>query len=624
MGKTALAHIYIRNYGTEYDKIEFFSVNNDIREDFNKELRSCITTKVPTYSNLLKTSEGNTSEDITRQIDAIICKANKKCLLVIDVNITDSSADFLTAPFFSDTMKSKWHIMYLSRQRIEGAKSIELPNLENDFEGAKGLFNSIYGNRLSENELNTLFRLICYHPLLIEQLAAYGIRGIQHKTYKELQEAVSENTINNATINKRYSEYSTCFIDKEKTKDICVYLNQLFNFETFTNDEKYIISHFILWEYDFIPISAINMLLNKNDNTNLENVLLDLSDKMVFSQSDDEFRIHGLLADTIRNIKLDFDYTNYINNIKNILKMQTDYDDNVKKMIHSTPNRIFINEKDFSIYKDWEFLMNLAKIKHEDAIFSELAYKIKLLNTLYGYTGKEIYEKVNGEYKNISSHLIYYKWLDKQQGYTVDIKKFSLRNINDITFMVKEMKLYKEGIFYMGAQNYNPSGKNYDEYAEPHESPVHKVALSSFYVSYPITQELWNIVMGTNIHNQGSFFHIGNVTWYDCMDFIIKINNITKLKFRLPREAEFEYAIYDNHDVANMWEWCLDLYDKDFYEQSPIQNPLNLTAGDNRVIRGGMRFSNISNETKTRRNESAPIKKSINLGFRLVLSANNQ
>jgi len=159
--------------------------------------------------------------------------------------------------------------------------------------------------------------------------------------------------------------------------------------------------------------------------------------------------------------------------------------------------------------------------------------------------------------------------------------------------------------------------------------PVHQVTLSSFSIGETeVTQELWQAVMGSNPSNfKGNKLPVEQVSWNDCQTFITKLNQLTGRTFRLPTEAEWEYAarggnqskgyIYsgsntignvawymDNsgsstHPVAtkapnelgiydmsgNVSEWCQD-WEGDY--SSGIQtNPTGPSSGSNRMRRGG-------------------------------------
>ena len=166
------------------------------------------------------------------------------------------------------------------------------------------------------------------------------------------------------------------------------------------------------------------------------------------------------------------------------------------------------------------------------------------------------------------------------------------------------------------------------DYKRP-ETPVHSVTLSSYSIGkYPVTQELWEAVMGTNPSNfKGARKPVEQVSWDDCQDFIRKLNSLTGQNFRLPTEAEWEFAArggnssrgyrysgsdaIDNvawyrgnsgsitHNVGtkspnelgicdmsgNVYEWCSDWYEE--YSSSSQTNPKGPSRGFMRAMRGG-------------------------------------
>ena len=199
----------------------------------------------------------------------------------------------------------------------------------------------------------------------------------------------------------------------------------------------------------------------------------------------------------------------------------------------------------------------------------------------------------------------------------------------DKTFTVKgitfTMKPVAGGTFTMGATPEQGSDA-YDD-----EKPIHQVTLSDYYIGETeVTQELWEAVMEKNpaVFKLGiSNSPVDWVTWKDCQKFIQKLNKITGQKFRLPTEAEWEYAARggknskrykysgsnniddvawykDNsgnitHSVktkapnelgiygmsGNVCEWCQDW--KKAYNSNAQTNPAGAVSGSSRVVRGG-------------------------------------
>ena len=199
--------------------------------------------------------------------------------------------------------------------------------------------------------------------------------------------------------------------------------------------------------------------------------------------------------------------------------------------------------------------------------------------------------------------------------------------------------------------------------ADDREKPAHKVTLSSFYIcKHEVTQEEWEAVMGSNPSNfEGKHLPVERVSWEDCQTFISKLNSITGKHYRLPTEAEWEYAArggnrsngykysgsntlddvawyYDNsgkktHEVmtkspnelglydmsGNVKEWCSDWYDGEYYAISPSNNPKGPSSGSNRVLRGGSWFDYGNGCRVSFRSRFGPSYHTDDFGLRLVL-----
>ena len=235
--------------------------------------------------------------------------------------------------------------------------------------------------------------------------------------------------------------------------------------------------------------------------------------------------------------------------------------------------------------------------------------------------------------------------------------------VNGVSF---NMIAVEGGTFQMGAtaEQENP---------ESNESPVHSVTLSSFAIGETeVTQALWKAVTGYSPTSGGiswsSTYGLGNdypayyVSWNDCQEFIEKLNSLTGKKFRLPTEAEWEYAArggikskgyqysgsnnlddvawyndnsdWETHPVrtkqpnelgiydmsGNVFEWCQDWYSSSYYSVSDINNPQGPSTGSYRVNRGGSWDGSAESCRSAFRNYITPGSRYRGLGLRLVLS----
>ena len=198
------------------------------------------------------------------------------------------------------------------------------------------------------------------------------------------------------------------------------------------------------------------------------------------------------------------------------------------------------------------------------------------------------------------------------------------------------------------------------------ERPVHEVCVDDFYLGkYEVTQRQWEIVMGNNPSRfKGRDHPVEQVSWNDVQQFISRLNEQSGQKFRLPTEAEWEYAARSGgrrekyagtsqegelgqyawyfvnsgsqtHPVGekrpnglglydmsgNVWEWCADWYGENSYQGSPINNPEGPFNGSYRVLRGGSWFNDPGNLRVGYRYCFSPAYRAGTIGFRLGVPA---
>jgi len=197
------------------------------------------------------------------------------------------------------------------------------------------------------------------------------------------------------------------------------------------------------------------------------------------------------------------------------------------------------------------------------------------------------------------------------------------------------------------------------------ELPVHEVCVNGFWLGkYEVTQGQWKQLMRSNRSrfNLGDSYPVENVSWQEAQKYIDALNEQhgSKYRFRLPTEAEWEYAARsgglpemfaggndaksvawyqtnsreNTHPVGqqepnglglydmsgNVWEWCQDLFSTEAYHRHAKNNPvISDNASNNRVARGGG-YSSVSRFVRSaQRGEYLPAKRDRNIGFRIVM-----
>ena len=188
-----------------------------------------------------------------------------------------------------------------------------------------------------------------------------------------------------------------------------------------------------------------------------------------------------------------------------------------------------------------------------------------------------------------------------------------------------EMLWVPGGCYQMGCGSWTSD-------CESDENPVHEVCIDGFWMGkYEVTQGEWQKVMGSNPSHfkKGDSYPVEKVSWNDAQEFIRKLKSMNggKYDFRLPSEAEWEYACrsggkpekysggdsvdsvawyWNNsgsstHSVGtksanglglydmsgNVWEWVEDIYDESAYGKHERKNPIVRSGGSDRVSRGG-------------------------------------
>ena len=220
--------------------------------------------------------------------------------------------------------------------------------------------------------------------------------------------------------------------------------------------------------------------------------------------------------------------------------------------------------------------------------------------------------------------------------------------------LAKEMVKVPSGCFQMGSNNGNDDEKR-----------VHRVCITKdFYLGkYEVTQGQWQAIMGDDNPSKfkkGNNHPVEQVSWDEVQSFIHELNDQTGQNYRLPTEAQWEYACrsggkkqkycggnnlftygwhgesWENghhavggkspnglglYDMSgNVWEWVKDRYGKSYYQSSPTNNPAGPSGGSDRVFRGGSWSDDASFLRGANRLRDDPGSRDFRIGFRLSRS----
>ena len=230
-----------------------------------------------------------------------------------------------------------------------------------------------------------------------------------------------------------------------------------------------------------------------------------------------------------------------------------------------------------------------------------------------------------------------------------------IRTIDLIDGIQIELILIPAGEFDMGSPP-SEKARNVDE------EPIRRIKISRpFYIGrYEITQAEWKAVMGQILSNfQGSDLPVDGIPWSSAAEFCQRLSEREHETFRLPTEAEWEYAcragtvttysfggdpssltqfawysgnsrhkthpvgrkkpnafgLYDMH--GNVWEWCSDWYNE--YPVDPIIDPTGPSDGSSRILRGGSWFCTLDLCRSANRGWNTPTIRDDDVGFRIVM-----
>ena len=530
---------------------------------------------------------------------------DKPMLLVMDVNETANYAQVKEViKKFVDICKN-WKLLVVSREVLCDDKQdfIDISRVDTiEFSFIKRLFLYYVDKKgfrskceaIDDNDLKIIFSKLGNLPVLIRALADFWNAECTVSSILDYLgdgnlspeiEALQTRSVNKEGVKAEMLQ--TRSVNKESVKaeiynQIGNFLSLLCIFKNLPDGlHKNIVRCMMLWDADYYPKMFIQKAVLGNDSMNpvFIQALSELENRCLLDSRKDsndvlEYKMHGLIAQTCRE--------QVFASHKTIIDSNT----GKKKVVDNPDYEVNAPYRDFS-----DYIRNICSYvcdrKGFDEDFLRLIKNTRFLK-LYQYKGFDDF---------------YYSWLDNQSGYSSNI----VDNISDnpiINDYVKNMVFVKRG----------------------------KNVYNDFYIGRTqVTQELWQTVMGFNPSHftpkedkikaqriaDTSKFPVEQVSWFDCLAFIMKLNEKAHLKFRLPSGAEWVYAAgwrkyggrnmysgcdYEGllskfawfaknskkttHEVAtrqpnelgicdmtgNVWEWCQDLFK---------------SSGSSRVLRGG-------------------------------------
>lgn len=574
-----------------------------------------------------------TFKSILVQLSQYPTNGAKPNLFVMDVNETaDYQKVRVVIKEFCNICNKNWKLLVVSREPLcdDSVDYIDISRVDTiEFSFIKRLFVERldikikqWYEKFSDDDFSRIFLKLGNLPILVKALAEF-LNGEDVKKASDLLVFLGDGDLGNDLYDLQLSSVNKEGIKEEVYNKISAFLRLLSIFKNLPSDiHKHIVRYMMLWDADYYSKSFIQQVVlgNSKIDVKFNNALLDLEHKCWLDSRRNEknvleYKMHSLIAQSCReqvfekNDNPEYkDYSAYLDNI-----------DRISKLANNELSALSKSLALFDLTDNDDCLLRYAHRFMNPSIY-EKALRIKVLKLYCSYNAdfRDAMDKI----KNIPIDRLYYNWLDRYSGYSTDIRHYKSVENEFIDNYVMNMVLLIGGTYQMGSIN------------AANERPVHCVTLSDFYIGKTqVSQGLWKAVIGNNPSDKdkgiGDAYPVNCVSWYDCLYFIIELNKITRLKFRLPTEAEWEYAarsggrnytyswtaeaeeklkvlpnkvdvllqyyawnqvnskrlVHENsklkpndlgiYDMSgNLWEWCQDWYDENYYQKSNgLKNP---------------------------------------------------
>lgn len=698
-GKTTITYNFYNEHHNCFSRTTGKVINGDFYKEFNEDFANRFKIKY------VKGNDVEYDRTIFRQIVSVLkeykrTEAHKYNLFVLDVN-EDSNYSQISEAIIELKNLSDWRFLVASREPIEALQNtqIDLCKIaqdEKDEKFLKQVFyyylkdrNEYYKKQFTGDNLKVLFNKFGYLPLLVEQLAYYLDEVSKPPTFVDLIQWLGDDIVHSDMAEKEVKR-------SDKYQIVGNFLSKLMDFDKrLKPTQKTIAKYLMMWPAEYYSTDFIQAMSGVNFGTDFDKQLNRLCDKCILDRKIDtngcyKYKMHSMIASSFRDQvftkesnKEYRDFSQYIDHLNGLTLPELDemslncikyslshfasFD--VKYLLVKASELIDIHYSRHNfIVKTADDYCNLLD-KSGTSSIGDNALKIKVISLdNHSIPLEDIYKRIAGEIKEDGTKIspmpqadVYYNsslmanaFLPDEQ--TDQYGKYICIPVNGFT--IKMRKIFG-GTYQMG-----------DDHGS--EKKSHKVTVDDFYIGETqVTQALWDVVMkGSGFDNPSRFNDnslnpVERVSWFDCYNFIFELYKATGHKFRLPTEAEWEYAARsggkahkyswtdqaeresketnffgkskeekllkqyawykDNsqkstHKVAdrfpneldiydmsgNVWEWCQDLYD---------------SSGSVRVMRGGSWDCNAVSCRLSHRNWDLPGSRNRDYGFRLSLSS---
>ncbi len=313
-GKSSLAVLCLKKHGNNFNEIVYITVNKNIEEDFVEQ----------TNKTLKLNFERNRFDETIAFLQENY-KSEQPNLLVLDINETsdkDKNDATINLIIQNNVILEGWKFLILSRENIDTRNRIAAYNLngKEDFDFLKKLFLDKAGARYNDfGDFVGLFNVIYYNPLLAEQLGWYLNYYPKTATLDDIKKilygSLVEQKMQGISAAQRHGE------------NVNTFLRNLIVYDKLAKIEQKLLSHFVLWQSEYIRYDVIADLLTGVFASEYELIetLTSLTKSSILATNNEEtlsYKLHGLLADSLReqiNIENE-DYDQYLWNIDRIIE----------------------------------------------------------------------------------------------------------------------------------------------------------------------------------------------------------------------------------------------------------------------------------------------------------------